>query len=264
MRLTLTLIILSTTLLSNAQQKLIYLDDNGKSVSEKKASTLEQHIKINDTLYEVNTYTVDGPRSTSIQYNDPKGESLNGRYITYDRKGNGSSVVLYSHGLKHGTAYFLTPTHRVLRTETYEKGRLIAKKDSTTLNAEAEKYRDSIKQLPNPPEEKESEFPGGIPGWSKYLNQTMRYPDHAVDKNIQGSAIVAFIVGKDGRIEQDNTYLETSAEYYLDTEALRIIRICPDWIPATQGGKQVRSWKKQPIIYKLEIQKKQPLTNATN
>jgi len=50
MRLTLTLIILSTTLLSNAQQKLIYLDDNGKSVSEKKASTLEQHIKINDTL----------------------------------------------------------------------------------------------------------------------------------------------------------------------------------------------------------------------
>ncbi|WP_431209791.1 hypothetical protein ACQ86N_27160 [Puia sp. P3] len=37
--LTLTLILLSTALLAHAQQqKLIYLDDNGKSVSEKKRS----------------------------------------------------------------------------------------------------------------------------------------------------------------------------------------------------------------------------------
>ena len=253
MRLTLTLIILCTTLLSNAQQqKLIYLDDNGRSVSGKKAVTLEQHVTINDTLYEVNTYTVDGPRSTSIQYSDPKAESLNGRYITYDRKGNATCVSLYSHGQKSGTWSYLTPTHRILRIETYRDGKLIAKKDSTQLNAEHQRYADSIKNLPNAPQETESEFPGGPFGWLHFLNHNMRYPDHAVDKNIQGSPIVAFIIGTDGKVETDNVYLESSAEYTLDTEAIRVIKASPEWSVAMQGGKPVRAWKKQPIIFKME------------
>jgi len=252
MRLTLTLILISTVLLSQAQQqKLIFLDDNGKSVSEKKAVTLEQHVKINDTLYEVNTYAVDGPRSTSIQYSDEKGETLNGRYITYDRKGNGTCVALYSHGQKNGTWYYLTTTHRVLRTELYQEGKLIVKKDSTQLNAEQERYRDSIKNLPNAPAEVESEFPGGPSGWLHFLNQNLRYPDRAFDKNIQGTPIITFLVGKDGKIETNNIYLESSVEYSIDNAALGVIHASPEWTVAMQGGKPVRAWKKQPIVFSL-------------
>lgn len=252
MRLTLTLIVLCTTLLSNAQQKLIYLDDNGKSVSEKKAVTLEQHIKINDTLYEVNTYAVDGPRSTSIQYSDPKGENLNGRYITYDHKGIGQSVGAYARGLKEGPWYILTSKGRVLRTETWHNGKLIDKKDSAQTNEEAKRSSDTAAGKGFTKIEIESEFPGGPSAWLQYLNANLRYPQHAFDKEIQGSPVVTFVVEKDGKVLPENIYLERSVEYTLDTEALKSIRNSPDWTPATQDGKKVRSWKKQPIVFKLQ------------
>ncbi|WP_431209792.1 TonB family protein [Puia sp. P3] len=174
--------------------------------------------------------------------------------MTYDRKGNLNLLARYAHGQKDGTWYYHTSAHRVLRVEIYRNGKLIAKKDSTQLNQESEKWLDSTKNRPITVEI-ESQFPGGPAAWGQYLNQNMRYPDHAVKATIQGSPIVAFVVGKDGKVEQDQIYLDKSAEYYLDEEALRVIRISPDWIPATQGGKQVRSWKKQPIDFKLEIQK---------
>jgi TonB family protein len=250
MRLPLTLTLLTITLLSNAQQqKLIYLDDNGKSVSEKKAVTLEQHLKINDTLYEVNTYAVDGPRSTSIQYSDAKGETLNGRYITYDRKGNGLTVGTYAHGVKEGDWYVLTSKSRILRTEIYHNGKLIRKIDSSesheikNISDTAGKGFTKI--------EIESEFPGGVSAWLQYLGANLRYPQHAVDKDIQGSPIVTFIVEKDGKVLPENIYLERSVEYNIDTEALKAIRNSPDWTPATQDGKKVRSWKKQPIVFSL-------------
>ena len=250
MKLTLTLTLLLLTLLSNAQQKLIYLDDNGKSVSEKKAVTLEQHVKINDTLYEVNTYAVDGPRATSMQYSDSKGETLNGRYITYDRKGRGQTVGQYSHGQKEGTWYQLTSTSRVLRAEIYQNGKLIAKKDSTQLNEEEEKIADSLKKLPNAIEV-ESDFVGGPSAWLEYLNNHLKYPQHAVDKSIQGSPLISFVVEKDGKIIPEKIFLVWSVEYTLDTEALRVIKGSPDWTPAQQGGQTVRSWKKQPIVFSL-------------
>ncbi|MBS1601876.1 MAG: energy transducer TonB [Bacteroidetes bacterium] len=250
MRLTLTLILIGTFLLSNAQQqKLIYLDDNGKSVSEKKAVTLEQHLKINDTLYEVNTYTVDGPRSTSIQYSDPKGETLNGRYITYDRKGYGLTVGTYSHGLKEGNWFVLTSKSRVLRTEIYHNGKLIQKIDSSEANEDKNISDTTGTRFTKI--EVESEFPGGASAWLQYLGANLRYPQHAVDKDIQGSPIVTFIVEKDGKVLPEYIYLERSVEYTLDAEALKAIRNTPDWTPATQNGRKVRSWKKQPIVFSL-------------
>ena len=255
MRLTLTLILISTVLLSQAQQqKLIYLDDNGKSVSEKKAVTLEQHLKINDTLYEVNTYTIDGPRSTSIQYSDPKGEILNGRHITYDRKGYGLTVGNYAHGLKEGNWYVLTSKSRVLRTDIYHSGRLIRKIDSSEANEDKNISDTTGTRFTKV--EVESEFAGGDSAWFQYLGANLRYPQHAVDKDIQGTPIVTFIVEKDGKVLPENIYLERSVEYTLDNEALKAIHNSPDWSPAIQNGRKVRSWKKQPILFTLETEPK--------
>ena len=78
----------------------------------------------------------------------------------------------------------------------------------------------------------------------------------AFDKDIQGTPIVTFIVEKDGKVLPENIYLERSVEYTLDTEALKAIRNSPDWTPAIQNGKKVRSWKKQPILFTLEPEPK--------
>ncbi len=45
--------------------------------------------------------------------------------------------------------------------------------------------------------------------------------------------------------------LYRSVEYSIDHEALRIIFISPDWTPAVQNGRNVKTYKKQPIIFRL-------------
>ena len=42
----------------------------------------------------------------------------------------------------------------------------------------------------------ESEFPGGAAAWLRYLNKNLRYPDDAVNNEIQGTVVVQFIVDK--------------------------------------------------------------------
>jgi protein TonB len=38
----------------------------------------------------------------------------------------------------------------------------------------------------------------------------------------------------------------------LQEAALKAMKQSPNWIPATQNGRKVRSYKKQPIVFKLQ------------
>jgi protein TonB len=95
----------------------------------------------------------------------------------------------------------------------------------------------------------ESEFPGGPSAWLQFLNTHMKYPKKAVKKEIQGMVVLQFIVGKDGSISNAEAI---SGDPVLREEALRVIKKSPKWVPASQDGKLVRSYKKQPIIFRLE------------
>ena len=95
----------------------------------------------------------------------------------------------------------------------------------------------------------ESEFPGGPSAWLQFLNTHMKYPKKAVKKEIQGTVVLQFIVGKDGSISNAEAI---SGDPILQEEALRVIKKSPKWIPASQDGKLVKSYKKQPIIFRLE------------
>ena len=96
----------------------------------------------------------------------------------------------------------------------------------------------------------ESEFPGGQKGWAAYLNSNLEYPKKAVRKRIQGTVVIQFIVEKDGKVS--NVEVAQSVDPLLDNEALRLIQQSPNWKPAVQDGKKVRSYKKQPIVFRLE------------
>jgi protein TonB len=97
--------------------------------------------------------------------------------------------------------------------------------------------------------EMESEFPGGLKAWQQFLQENLVYPKKAVRKKIEGTVILQFIVGKDGT----PTNVEAiSGPDILKEEALRAFSHSPNWIPAFQYGRKVKSYKKQPIIFKLE------------
>src|ERR1700712_2307920 len=46
----------------------------------------------------------------------------------------------------------------------------------------------------------ESTYPGGMAAWQRYLQKNLRYPDEAVNNEIQGAVVVKFIVDKEGGV----------------------------------------------------------------
>jgi periplasmic protein TonB len=99
----------------------------------------------------------------------------------------------------------------------------------------------------------ESDFPGGAAAWLRYLNKNLRYPDDAVNNEIQGTVIVQFIVDKEGNVS-DVQPISGPENGGLREEAVRVIKKSGKWTPAVQNGRQVKSYKKQPIVFKLEAQ----------
>ena len=94
----------------------------------------------------------------------------------------------------------------------------------------------------------ESSYPGGDHAWKRYLERNMRYSQDAIDNNIQGTVVVQFIVDKDGNVSDVEA---VSGPEELRAEAVRVIRKSGKWTPAIQMGRNVKSYKRQPVKFEL-------------
>jgi protein TonB len=99
--------------------------------------------------------------------------------------------------------------------------------------------------------ETESQYGENANDWGKFLYKTLVYPQDAQDNEIQGTVIVQFIVDKEGNVSDVEAI---SGPNELRAEAMRVIKKSGKWKPAIQNGRQVKSYKKQPITFKLETQ----------
>ena len=99
----------------------------------------------------------------------------------------------------------------------------------------------------------ESSYPGGAGAWMRYLNKTFRYPQEAQDNEIQGTVVVQFIVDKEGNVS-DVEAVSGPSNGGLREEAIRVIKKSGKWEPAVQNGRKVKSYKKQPITFRLEVE----------
>lgn len=97
----------------------------------------------------------------------------------------------------------------------------------------------------------ESTYPGGPNAWLRYLNKNLRFPDEAQAQEIQGTIVVQFIVDKEGNVS-DVEAISGPTEGGLREEAVRVIKKSGKWTPAIQNGRQVKSYKKQPIVFKMD------------
>jgi protein TonB len=98
--------------------------------------------------------------------------------------------------------------------------------------------------------EVESSYPTGMAGWARYLHKSLQYPDDAVNREIQGVVVVRFIVDKDGNVS-DVEAISGPEQGGVREEAIRVIKKSGKWTPAIQNGRQVKSYKSQPIVFKL-------------
>lgn len=105
--------------------------------------------------------------------------------------------------------------------------------------------------------ENEAQFVGGLPGWQQYLVQNIRMegvmkaaPKRS--KHWQQTAVVQFIVCKDGSLCEIKVVNKVHPE--VAKEARRIIATSPNWEPATQNGRTVNAYRKQPITFVVETE----------
>lgn len=97
--------------------------------------------------------------------------------------------------------------------------------------------------------EKRAEFPGGQAALMEYFAENIEYPAFALENNIQGRVIVQFIIEKDGSITNIEVVRDLGGN--CGREAVRVIRKMPNWQPAQQNDRTVRSKFVLPVTFKI-------------
>jgi len=81
------------------------------------------------------------------------------------------------------------------------------------------------------------ELKGGYEVMLKFLKDNMHYPEVAQKEGIQGTVFVQFVISKTGKIS--NVKILRGIGGGCDEEALRVVKIMPDWTPGRNEGKEV-------------------------
>ncbi len=84
----------------------------------------------------------------------------------------------------------------------------------------------------------------------KFVYKNIKYPAIARENGIEGTAVINFVVDKDGSIEQAKILKNPGAG--TGEEALRVINKMPDWNPGMQRGKAVKVYFNLPIKFALQ------------
>ncbi len=100
------------------------------------------------------------------------------------------------------------------------------------------------------PESVDPGFVGGPEAMQKYINESLVYPQEAIEHNEQGYVYTKFIVEVDGTIS--HVEIMRGVSLALDYESVRILYDMPKWEPGSCDGKPVRMTVLMPIIFRLE------------
>lgn len=101
------------------------------------------------------------------------------------------------------------------------------------------------------PVEIDGSFPGGKDEMFKFITDNLKYPQEALENEIEGKVITEFVVEVDGSITDIKVLFGMG--YGCDEEAIRIISLMPKFKPAefATNGMKVRQYWNLPITFKL-------------
>ncbi|MBR4738461.1 MAG: TonB family protein [Bacteroidales bacterium] len=111
------------------------------------------------------------------------------------------------------------------------------------------------------PEEVAS-YPGDMSAFWKFLFGNVQYPESAKAEHVEGRVRLRFVVEKDGRLT-NFTVLE-SPDQRLSDEIIRVFKMMPQWQPAKNNGRPVRSYYSMPFLFKLKRQHSTTLPEVTD
>ena len=91
---------------------------------------------------------------------------------------------------------------------------------------------------------------GGDKARLKFLAKKIKYPKEVKKNKIEGDVVIGFVVEKDGSLTDFS--IVRSVHPLLDNEALRVVKLMPNWIPGKQRGVAVRVQYQVPISFTLD------------
>lgn len=206
-----------------------------------------------DTLIKLSNFYFSGELEFEGDYNDHKRVGL---WNYYYKNGALFWQGEYKKGKKNG-----------LFEEYYKSGYVEKKTFYKNNNILSSKYfyekdkEDSERNSPNATGavyfivENTAEFPGGFQKMFDFLLEHKVYPKRALEQKIEGRAYIMFTVDKDGSIKDIKAAPLSPGKAIhslLVAEAIRVVSIMPNWTPATQMGKPVRSKYTIPVNFKIK------------
>jgi len=94
-------------------------------------------------------------------------------------------------------------------------------------------------------------FPGGDIELMKWLVNNIRYPEDAVKNKIEGRVVLRCIIKSDGSV--DNVEVVKSLYPACDSEAVRVVKMMPNWIPIKQEDNPRDVYYSLPVTFRLPI-----------
>ena len=133
---------------------------------------------------------------------------------------------------------------------------------ATVAPQEKTKNQTEVKSIPVQPDkdgvftrvEKLPQYSGGYDAMIKFLVENINYPAEAKKNGIQGTVFTTFIVQANGAVT--NVKILRGIGGGCDEEAVRVVKIMPNWTPGMEKGKNVAVQFNLPIKFKLDADKK--------
>lgn len=141
-----------------------------------------------------------------------------GKWVYFHKSGKRSSEAIYNDGKLAEVKYF------------DEEGNIIT--DTSNRN-------------------KGSAFPGGLPAWQKYLQNSLYFPSSVKITNSDKAVVVVdAAIDENGKVCE----VEVSSSFHpvFDKIALQVVNKSRDWIPALHHNRRVKSYIRQAITFMQE------------
>lgn len=227
-----------THIYSQEISNIILINKDNEVVDNIKKAKAFIVVKRFDSSFQRLDYGVHAPLQLLRTYKGSDMKILEGRYIRYRESGWIQEWGNYTDNLKEGDWYFYNDTGKVYKRIKYLKGT-----ELETENYDLNEKEDTTTS----PGDFEAEFPGGQKALVQYLIKTID-PDVAESTKKGGKIRVLFTVEKiTGKIY--DIYLQKSAEFVLDEEGIRVVKLMPNWKPGLDKGKPVNAYRVQPLTF---------------
>ncbi len=165
-------------------------------------------------------------------------------WITYGYKKNVLIIGDYTNDEKTGIWKYYYPNGDLEQEYDYSKNEIVSfKPENSGLNYQIISDNDTIYAVLD----RQPMVVGGRNAYYETIAKNLRYPVSAIKSGATGKVFVSFMVDENGNTSNYN--LVKKGDKSLDAEAVRVVKLIDNWLPAIKDGKPVKVIHVVPITF---------------